>query len=103
VSYSVNFIVNNASTFDDLNTDIVRQYLETRTGPMSSTGMSQVKYFQRQLFFSYLSCAKFYLKIIIHILLHISLGVPKFFSCESPKKLPLFIDNQIQLKTTNLF
>jgi hypothetical protein len=53
VSYTVNFIVKNASAFGDLNTDIVRQYLDTRTGPMSSTGMSQVEYFQKALFFSH--------------------------------------------------
>jgi choline dehydrogenase len=50
VSYSVRFIVNNASAFQDLNTDIVRQYLNNRTGPMSSTGLSQVKYFQKKIF-----------------------------------------------------
>jgi hypothetical protein len=44
VSYSVNFIVKNASNFEDLNMDTVTQYLNTRKGPMSSTGMSQVKY-----------------------------------------------------------
>lgn len=44
VSYSVNFIVKNASNFEDLNMDTVTQYLNTRNGPMSSTGMSQVKY-----------------------------------------------------------
>lgn len=44
VSYSVNFIVKNASNFEDLNMDAVRQYVNTRKGPMSSTGMSQVKY-----------------------------------------------------------
>ena len=46
VSYSVHFTVNNASAFQDLNTKVVRQYLSTRTGPMSSTGLSQVEYFQ---------------------------------------------------------
>jgi hypothetical protein len=44
VSYTVNFIVKNASRFEDLNMDAVTQYLNTRKGPMSSTGMSQVKY-----------------------------------------------------------
>ncbi|GFG36541.1 hypothetical protein Cfor_04789, partial [Coptotermes formosanus] len=42
VSYSVKFIVNNASAYNDLNTDTVRQYLNNRTGPLSSTGLSQV-------------------------------------------------------------
>lgn len=64
VSYSVNFIVRNASIFEDLNMDTVTQYLNTRKGPMSSTGMSQVKhnftFIQRSLviFVLYFKCLK---------------------------------------------
>jgi len=92
VSYSVSFIVNNASTFQDLNTDIARQYLDTRTGPMSSTGMSQVEYFQKTPCFLMLVLCQILSENNSHIPAYFRRG-PTFFSCESPIKLPLFIDN----------